>query len=65
MVSKRDADQLEHLKVCLRDLLDHSIFQSKRDIKGNFIAAVGVAWLPVVCENIDFLLPWIKNHKIC
>ena len=31
---------------CLRDLLDHSIFQSKGDI------------------NIDFLLPWMKNHKI-
>ena len=31
-------------KFCLRDLLDHSIFQSKKDI------------------NIDFLLPWMKNH---
>ena len=34
-------------KFCLCDLLDVSIFQSKRDI------------------NIDFLLSWMKNHKIC
>ena len=37
-----DANNSDHV-----DLIDHCIFQSKRDV------------------NIHFLLPWMKNHKIC